>query len=402
MTAVRLGIVLVLSCSVLASVSCGRKSSGDEHPGAAYADFAKLTSDAVPSGFKTGGTAAFIDTSVMDLVTENQSTYLADGCASGDECLMVSTTDSFSGEIFSKVWAMDYNGECTAAGIAAGTCFDCPSCNSAGTKYNKPTMISDPTACATLSSMEAKYVNFGFDPCAFDSKVSNVANFDTCKASAGKAVDISTAIPWYASWGVPQSPIINGFSKDSTQGGSMWWGFVSNDPAKGKYFVSIDSTMLNAGIKDVTNNFVMYFGMGSTLSSYGADGPSLSGYAGTLSGSSFETIQVRDQGANKYINRIKSNDAGTHIYAQSWDPATVPLTAADIAAKKDSPLSQRCVKLGAKVALAKFVPLSECATAFGGSLPLDAAFIFKLIPLSALHEVQFTTALTADAASACF
>ena len=304
---------------------------------------------------------------------------------------------------------MDYSSECTDEFLADGTCFTCEDCNNgSGTDYIIPTVFADPTACATTETVDAHYVNMGVDPCFFDAQIADIQLVDTCATVEGGDVDISAVIPWYASWGIPQ--MINFSAVED----NMAWTINDGDDGTTQYFVQIDSDWLYAGIKDTTNNEFFFLGTGSPAYyvSNGEDaGININAYAGPYAGpitsdtSEFEAMQVRDQGDNTYMSRMKSN--GTYLWYAEWSSTddTVPMTPAEVAAKKNVPSENRCVLIGDSVSTSKYVPLAECVTSFEvadtTALNNDDLYILKVFDIETLNLIDFSTALTADVAATC-
>ena len=101
---------------------------------------------------------------------------------------------------------------------------------------------------------------------------------------------------------------------------------IKNDNKQ--YFISLDANWLYGGIKDPDEDYFMFFGTGSPayFGGIGEDGGiNISAYSGTLSEipAPFEAIQVRDQGLNTYIERLKSN--GSHSGTRSGTIRLEPL-----------------------------------------------------------------------------
>ena len=112
----------------------------------------------------------------------------------------------------------------------------------------------------------------------------------------------------------------------------------------------------------------MFFGTGSPayFGSTGEEsGINISAYSGTLFKipTSFEAIQVRDQGLNTYIERLKSNSS--HVRYQKWNDSLE--TPAAVEAVKNSPNTNRCVEIGDSVATSKYVSFSDCVSSFGSA-----------------------------------
>ncbi len=409
----KLSLLVTLVCIFFIS-GCG-SSTDSNSPGSGtttveattYAVFGETFSNQVPAGLKTGGVNLSISASLSTLFS------LAGTCDEDyTDCPYLTEAngaDSMAGEILSRLWGIDYNDECTDDLFTAGTCFTCTDCSSGseGSDYIIPTVLDDPDSCSTDSS--GRYVNFGIDPCRFDSMIADIENMDTCYSVEGTDVDISSAIPWYTSWDIPQIVNFSGYQKSSdTDGGGMWWTINDGDSANTQYFVSLNSDWLYGGVKDTANDHFIFFGTGSPAyySSNGEDeGINIAGYAGSLTESTqeFEVIQVRDQSPNSYIYRIKSN--GTHIWGQRWAGDGLFDTPEEVATHKDSPTANRCVEIGSSIVSSKYVPLSECVTSFGkasvAELNDDDNFILKIIDTTTASSIDFSTALTSDTTSAC-
>ncbi|MFH0799451.1 MAG: hypothetical protein V2A66_04635 [Pseudomonadota bacterium] len=403
--------ILNLGCSFAFLVlsftlsSCGSSSSSSSNTDALdYAKFGQTVDSAIPAGLKAGGANA----DIAAIITKT----LSGTCASPnfESCPYITTSgggDENSGEILMRLWSLDYHSDCTDALITAGTCFECKDC---GTGYNnrfvKPTMISSPTSCALANTATAYYVNLGVDPCFFDTIIGNISNIPACKTVAGGTVNISTAVPWYASWGIPQTISFSSYYKDSNSR-NIWW--TVNDGAAGsaQYFFSLDSNWLHVGLKDTSADKFLFLGTGSpayyqaeaTAGGY-TTGVNISAYAGTISAipAQFEAIQVRVQDPNKYIERMKSN--GSYLWYQGWSKSagTFPETASDVDTYKNNPSTNRCVQIGSSVVLSKYVPLDSCVTSFGKAstteLNQDSNYTLKIIDGTTVSAVSFTTSLT--------
>ncbi|MBF0360500.1 MAG: hypothetical protein HQK49_05775 [Oligoflexia bacterium] len=392
---------LLISCSAKDSAPSGLTSGAN-----AEAVFGTTLNSALPAGLKSGASSsdassdissdAFIDASIdntLKTVKDLTGTCLSDYTS----CPYITATggwDYTSGEILSKLWAIDYNNQCTSAYLTDGTCFQLTGGNSYST-YIKPTVLSSPSECATMSSSNIKALNFGIDPCMFDNKVANIQNYSTCKSLAGTSFDISALVPWYSSWNIPQTVKFSGFS--GTAGAGMYW-TISNDDSK-KYFISIDSNWLYGGIKDDVGKKFFFFGSGSPsyYDSIGeGSGMNLSAYSGDIPVNgvlgNVQIIQVRSQGSNKYIIRQMINS--THVWFQYWN-TNFPTTPAAAALIKDTPDSNRCLQIGANVSLSKYVPFSDCVTAFSKTsvteLNQDSNFELKVIDEQTLNAVNFST-----------
>lgn len=404
---------MLVSFVVLASVAClaacgssGSSSGGGSSDAAvAYAKFGENMNDAMPDGLKAGGANADVSAILMKELS-------GECAASYTDCPYITAAgggDETSGDILMRLWALDYDDECTSAFIADGTCFDCADCmtGSEGTNFIKPTMIADPTACYDTSTTAGRYVNFGIDPCFFDTIVGQISNIAECETVEGGAVDISPVVPWYASWGIPQTINFSSYSSRD-EGGGVWWTVNSGSAGNQQHFLSLDTNYLNAGIRDAVNDEFMFFGSGSPAYYAGrgeGSGVNISGYTGTLSSipAQFEAIQVRVQDPNNYIERVKSN--GSYLWYQSWSSSSFPNTPADVDAVKNSPDVNRCVQIGTSVVLSKYVPLTNCVTSFGAAsvdaLNLDSGYVLKVIDGQTANSINFSSELTPTGTSTC-
>lgn len=396
--------------ALITLVSCGGSSSDDDNGGSnatalEYATFGETLSNVIPDGLKTGGAAV---SSISALMKE-----LTGECATDyTECPYITEEnggDSAAGEILMRLWAMDYNDECTDDLITAGTCFACTDCQESGVNYIQPTMLADPTACGTTSTTEAHYVNFGVDPCFFDATIAQIDNIADCETVAGGAVDISSAVPWYASWGLAQT--INFSSYTDKEDGAVWWTVNAGESGADHYFFYLSPDWLHVGFKNTTDDTFMFFASGSAayyegLGEYSGEGSgvNISAYAGPLSDitQTFEAIQVRDQDYT-YIQRIRANE--THVWYQAWDEAHVPLTPDDVADAKDAPNDNRCVEIGESVVTSKYVPFADCVTAFEATdvddLNWDDNYTLKMIDIETAGQIQFSTPLTDTTSTSC-
>lgn len=386
---------------VISACGSSSSSSGDNTDALAYAKFGETFSNVVPAGLKAGG--ANLDVATM-LMKDLSGTCAADftGCP---YLTATNGADSSSGEILMRLWGLDYNDECDEAAVTAGTCFDCVDCHvgsTGATYFIKPTMLANPTACGTTSTTAGHYVNMNVDPCFFDTMIGQISNIATCETVQGGAVDISSVIPWYASWGIPQTIDFSSYYSRSS-GGGIWWTVNDGASANTQYFLSLDSNWLYAGIKDTVNNKFMFLGSGSPAYYSGrseGNGVNISAYTGPLSTitSQFEAMQVRVQDPHLYIERMKSN--GTYVWYQAWSGDDFPDLPADVAAVKDNPTadSNRCVKIGTSVVTSKYVPLSECVTSFGktsvAELNQDDNYTLKIIDGQTANSINFSSALT--------
>jgi hypothetical protein len=397
-----LGLALIWGCGDNDSSSSDSEieTGGD---GAAYAKYGKALSDAIPAGLKSGASSSTLGVHLQGLLGECASSYT--------NCPYITASgggDSDTGEILMRLWGIDYNSECTDAYLADGTCFNCADCmmggETTGVNFIMPTMLSDPESCATTSSISGRYVNLGVDPCFFDTKIAEIDNISECEASEGAAVDISSVVPWYAAWGIPQNVYFSSYY--ATDDGGIWWTVNNGDNGNKQYFISLDANWLYGGIKDPDEDYFIFFGTGSPayFGGIGEDGGiNISAYSGTLSETpaSFEAIQVRDQGSNTYIERLKSN--GSHVWYQKWNDS--PATPAAVEAVKNSPNTNKCVEIGDSVATSKYVPFSDCSSSFDvadtDALNADGGFKLKLIDMTTANSIDFSTPLTENSVSTC-
>lgn len=385
-------MVLAISSIVLYSCSSSDSSSGQ---GLAYATFGRTLDAVVPAGLKAGGVNAnaSINKSLFGPCLESYTDCPALTAENGG--------DSHAGEILMRLWGLDYSTQCNETSYADGTCFHCADCGpTANGNFIKPTMFAAPTACGTTPSTSAHYVNLGVDPCFFDSTIANISNIETCKTTVGGNVDVSSAIPWYASWGIPQNVKFSSFYNDGDR--SFWWTINDGALSTDQYFLSLNSDWMYAGVKNSENNKFLFLGTGSPDyynrrgEGYGIN---VSAYAGPLDTilTTFEAIQVRDQGTNQYIERLRSN--GSYLWYQKYYNDQFPSTPAEVDAVKDTPTDNRCVQIGAtKVVDSKYVPLADCVASFEAAsitaLNQDSNYTLKVIDAQTAGSIQFTTSLT--------
>lgn len=404
----RFWITMTIVCFVFVC-GCGSSSStsgvgGTDTGAASYANFGTVLDAQVPAGLKTGGSNV-----VLSVVKGLTGTCAADYT----DCPYLTAAgggDSMAGEILSRLWGIDYDDECTEALFDAGTCFTCVDCvsGSEGSDYIKPTVLDDPDSCATVSTTSARYVNFGVDPCMFDSMIARIENVDECAAVEGEAVDISSAVPFHASWGIPQTINFSAQQKSSDGDGSLLWTVNEGDAGTNQYFISLDSEWLYGGVKDNENERFLFFGTGSPAYYDGlgeGEGINIAAYAGSLveDALSFEVIQVRDQDPNSYIERLRSN--GTHVFMQSWSGDDFPTAPAEVDAVKDSPSEVRCVQIGESVVTSKYVSLDDCVESFGAAslaeLNGDDNYVLKVIDGETAGAIDFTASLSSLDETSC-
>ncbi len=393
---------------LMAVVACGSSSSstGSNSAAAEYATFGHTLATVVPAGLKAGGSNANLSAPLAK--------NLSGEClASYTSCPNITASgggDSNAGEILMRLWGLDYNSECTTARLADGTCFNCVDCQTSSvgtTNFIKPTLYAAPTTCTSISTSVGHYVNMGVDPCFFDNVIGQISNIATCKTVRGGAVNIATAVPWYASWGIPATVNFSSYyARDS--GGGIWW-TVNNGGTVGnqQYFFSLDSNWLYVGFKNVDTDKFLFLGTGSPVyySARGeGSGVNISAYAGPVTGipAEFEAIQVRVQ-SEKYIERMKSN--GTYLWYQKWSSSDFPALPADVYGHKNSPTDNRCLLIGTSVVTSKYVPLADCVNSFGKAsvteLNQDDNFTLKVIDQQTASAVSFSTALTPTTTTSC-
>lgn len=395
-----LSFIAVATCFI--AMGCGSSSGGAA--GNAYSTFGETLDEVIPAGLKAGGANASLTApSFRELSGECASSYT--GCpyitASGGG-------DSSAGEILMRLWGLDYSDECSEALLENETCFYCTDCSTGITNYFiKPTMLVDPTTCATTSTTAGHYVNMDVDPCFFDNMIGQISNIAECETVEGGAVDISSAVPWYASWGIPQTVNFSSYYSKSG-GGGIWW-TVNNGGTvvSQQYFLSLDSSWLYVGIKDTDSDEFIFFGTGSPAYYAGrgeGSGVNISAYTGPVTGipTQFEAMQVRVQD-EKYIERIKSN--GTYLWFQKWAEASFPATPSAVDTYKNSPSENRCVLIGSSVVTSKYVPLANCVTSFGKAsvtdMNQDSNYTLKVIDQQTANSVSFSTALTPTTTTSC-
>ncbi len=413
------GVAFIVDCSSRGGTETGHS---DAIP---YANFGKTVSDAIPEGLRAVGAAANIATQMKTLTGTCAGDYI--DCPAFSE---IGGGDSATGEILMRLWAMDYNDECLGDSGDEVDCFFCPDCNAdeSGTWYLRPSMFltsdsDDASICDSESTSGGRYVNFGIDPCFFDSMIAEIDNISECEGVVGGDVDISSAMPWYASWGVPQYVNFSGYSPRSE--GGMWWTVNDGDAGNEEYYFSVSSEWIFAGMKYPDDNKFIFFGTGSPsyyegreeLGLEDASGINIAAYAGSLeanptdaSNVTFEALQFRDQEEHRYIERMKSkitSEDVAYIWYQAWQGEdAVPATpGAAVDAVKDSPTANRCVEVGSTVAGSKYVPLSDCVDAFGvadvATLNLDDNYILKIIDVATANSMNFDTPLGLDTTAAC-
>ncbi|MBI1908861.1 MAG: hypothetical protein HYS22_01670 [Deltaproteobacteria bacterium] len=405
--AILLGFVGFSSCS--SSSSDDTTTTEEATEAATYAVFGEALNNQVPAGLKIGT----VSSSLNAFRVNHPKNALSGTCSSSyTDCPSLTASggaDSMAGEILSRLWGLDYNNECTDAFLADGTCFNCTDCSngSVGSKYIKPTVLADPKSCATISTTAGHYVNFGVDPCFFDSMIAKIENVKSCVAIRGEEVSIVSAIPWYASWGIPQTIAFSGFQKGSDATDGFWW-TVNQGSAEDQYFVSLNSNWLYGGIRNKAEDRFLFFATGSPAYYAGrgeGSGINVAGYAGSLSASTqlFEAIQIRDQAPNSYINRLKSN--GSYLWAQYWQGTDFPATPTAAETVKNSPTETRCVQIGTSISTSKYVPLATCVASFGAAsvaeLNQDSGFTLKIVDGQTAGSIDFATPLTAASATSC-
>lgn len=390
--------VFFLSFIAFAFNSCDSANEAAQ----AYADFGETLSNVVPAGLKAGAIPSMYF--LKDELTGTCSDSYTD-------CPYVTATgggDSATGEILMRIWGLDYNDECTAAKLADGTCFTCADCSTGiSSNFIIPTLLAAPSTCATTSTTDGNYVNMGVDPCFFDAMIADISNIAECETVSGGAVDLSSAIPWYSSWGIPQT--VDFSSYHSRSSGGLWWTVNNGTAGNEQYFLSLDSDWLYAGIKDVDDDFFLfvgtgspayYTGLGEYTASEGGTGINISAYAGVLSAitTEFEAFQFRDQGEHNYIERVRSN--GNHLWYQSWGSVseTFPETLAAVDTHKDTPYENRCLEIGTSISTSRYVAFSECVTSFSATdvdeLNLDSNYTLKIIDAATAGSIDFSTSLT--------
>ena len=391
---VLIGLVTWTGCS-------SSSTTGGTETGSTYATFGQTVGGVYPSGLTAGGVNADISLMMKKLSGECASSYT--------DCPYITASgggDSDAGEILMRLWALDYNGDCTEALLEDGTCFDCEDCNTGSvgtTEFYKPTMLSSPRACATTSTTVGKYVNFGVDPCFFDTIINEITNIEACETVEGGAVDISLVVPWYSSWGIEQTIKFSAYYSRSS--GGIWWTVNNGDAGNEQVFLSLNSNWLYFGQKREASDEFIFFATGSPayFASEGG-GVNIAAYSGPLSTITkrFEVIQVRDQ-TEKYIERLRVND--THVWYQKWSESAAPATPDEVEDAKNSPDSNRCLKIGDSVVRSLYVPFEDCVTAFSASstdnLNSDDNYTLKIIDFRTASSIDFSDALTPTTETSC-
>lgn len=392
-------LAALLAVAGLTLSACGSSSSSSSDPALTYATYGQALNAVVPAGLKAGGANA--SASPLPGLSAKE---LSGVCATSyTDCPYLTAAgggDSNTGEILMRLWGLDYDGECTESLITSGTCFHCEDCGAtASGNFIIPTMFSAPTTCGTISTTEGRYVNLDVDPCFFDSMIADISNIDECKTVAGGAVDLSSAIPWYASWGIPQEVSFSSYSSRSS--GGVWWTINNGSSGADQYFLSLDPNWLYAGIKKPSDNLFLFLGTGSPAYYSGrgeGSGINISAYAGPVDTitSTFEVIQVRDQGSDQYIERLRSN--GSYLWYQKYSGSSFPATPSDVAAVKDNPTDNRCVQIGSSVVASRYVPLQSCVDSFSAAsvtaLNQDSNYTLKIIDAETAGAISFSTSLT--------
>ncbi len=394
--------VLAMMIGLLLLSGCGSSwsSGGGNADALVYATYGQTMSAVIPAGLKTGG----VNADVAAMLMKTLSGTCADTYADCPAITAEGGGDSDAGEILMRLWSLDYNDECNADLLAAGTCFDCEDCETGSvgtTNFIQPTMIAAPTECGSVSTTAGRYVNLGVDPCFFDAMIGQITNIAQCETVTGGAVDISSAIPWYASWNIPQTVHFSSYYSRSS--GGMWWTLNDGASANQQYFVSLDSNWLYAGIKNPDENEFLFFGSSSPAYS-GSSGVNISGYAGPLDAitTTFEAIQVRDESPETYIERLRSN--GSYVWYQKWR-GSFPATPDAVDGVKNSPDENRCLQIGSSVVTSKYVPSADCVSSFGvadvTALNSDDNYTLKIIDGQTANSIDFSTPLTPTTESAC-
>ncbi|MBC8258892.1 MAG: hypothetical protein H8E38_07745 [SAR324 cluster bacterium] len=413
-------IIISVACAFIFITSCSKKDEGSSTTTASeYADFGASMSNALPIGLKSGTTSSSSKTKIRSALTlqSGSCTDNYTGCPTVSES---GGGDSQTGEIVMKIWAKDYGNVCS---VASETCFHCPDCNSGGTWYRKPTMmINDGKDCALTNSSNLVSVNFGVDPCAFDSTIQAI-EFDNCKTVEGTAYDISSIIPWYERWNIPKNVEFSAFQAQSgtssDSGSGIYWSVINAGNTKGLYFFDISKNWIHTGIKTRDNSTgeldeFLFIGAGSPTYYEGigeTSGWNMSAFAGDLASDNnsstrvVETYQSRSQGSNRYIQRTKIN--ATHAWAQTWSSSdsTLPETDGEVASKKNSPSTTRCLQVGSSISAAKYVPVTDCVTAFNADnesdLNDDLNYRLKIFAEATLKTQSFSARPTTNTSNVC-
>jgi len=212
-------------------------------------------------------------------------------------------------------WNQKTGSPCSSADVSAGNCFT----SSTGTQFYKPTPLlqtcdssmtwtepsTDPTQIIDNSALQKS--------CEMDQTVDFArSSMDQCSGSKGASFDIGYFIPWYASWGIPQTDTFDGASGPVNETGPIqdykWFKFQT---ASDFGFAIIDlqpANRVSIGYRNQASNNFFYVTVVSNVVPSGTV-PGLSAFVGqapnangTLSGNSFETY---------YVNRNRSGVALT-------------------------------------------------------------------------------------------
>lgn len=395
--------ILTLVLCLFVVCGCGSSSSssgGSSTDAIPYASFGQTLNNSIPAGLKTAGTST-------NIAILPDKTLSGDCLASYTNCPAVTAaggSDEYVAEVLTRIWGLDYHDECTDAFIANNTCFLCNGCTGSDTgvlTLIKPTMLENPAACYSTPLTQGRYVNFEVDPCRFDLMIGTITTIKECETVKGAAVDISTAIPWYASWGLSQTVNFSSYSSVD----KLWWTINNGAAGNQQYFLALTPNYYFTGTKDPSSDTFIFIGANSPSTIVSNSGGSVAAYAGTLSAitTQFEAIQVRAEGDYKYINRVKSNSS--HVWYQGWFDSDFPSTSSEIESKKNNPTTYRCMEIGTSVTASKYVPLSDCVTAFGKAsveeLNEDSNYTLKIIDGTTIGSITESSALAPTTTTTC-
>lgn len=296
-------------------------------------------------------------------------------------------------------------GACSSSDVSAGNCFT----SSTGRSFYKPTPLiqscvgsyiwnlpsADPANIVDNSSLQ--------QACEFDN-TAGMSGSDQCSDSNGASLNLGYFVPWYASWGLPQTDTFHGASSPAGQSGPIqdykWYKLqTSSDLGFGLIDLQISNNALNrinTGYRNTSSNTFFYLrtmnatvpgGTIPTLSAFMGQAPDA---GGSLNSNAFESYFV-----NQYINsnlftyRVKSD--GTYLYYEYWaeDPSN---PTAPTGWNSPAPTSTGCYIIGASIdQIAPSSSMQDCLTAFGVSaesdLRNDTSWHLQIVPASSISTI---------------
>ncbi|MGK5083442.1 hypothetical protein WDW37_09050 [Bdellovibrionota bacterium FG-1] len=419
--------LIVLGLAAL-SAGCGKDAATTFGSGNVPNVTSALTSS-LPAGFKTGGAVA------SSLMSTFQSVQGLTGI-DFNQAIGGTTYTPFpnTGSVLWLVWDLQYASgtsdfaataatlPCSATDISGGSCFKIHPSTSVDlwNYYKRPASIATPDICRTKDGVTTATAGGSVvgKACLFEyTLMSHGADIDKCVASAGSAIDISKAIPWASSWGLPDSTKLKVQGSFLDGNNISWYGVNKTVTGNtGQYMLTQKATSTSGSnvyapsvetvyLDRTTNQFFHY-----ATSSIAGNQQGFMAYTGNLSATegaagtgAFEAIQVLEYltGTNeKFTTRLRSN--GTYIWMQSW-----LFRPGDAGFNVSTPLSQNankdwCMKLSADLPNSVYVDESECWTAFGktsrAAMNDDSLYQLKLGSITsaqldaAVSGTQYTTA----------